>query len=64
MNVGYDGQLFFANRLDSTNSGTYYVHNQDAKSIFNIFSLGTDYSETTIGSIFPLPMDMQTKTAH
>jgi hypothetical protein len=55
MNVGYDGQLFFANQLDSTNAGTYYVHNQDAKSIFNIFSLGTDYSETTIGSIFPLP---------
>ena len=30
------------------------IHNKGIQSIFNIFSLGTEYSETLIGSLLPL----------
>lgn len=55
MSVGYTGQIFFTNQLKAENVGTYYVLNNNAKSIFNVFSLSTQYSETIIGSIIPLP---------
>jgi hypothetical protein len=55
MNKGYDGQIFLKDQFPKDKIGTYYVLNQNAKSIFNIFSLKTDYSETLIGSILPLP---------
>lgn len=55
MNKGYDGQIFLKDQFPKDKIGTYYVLNPNAKSIFNIFCLKTDYSETLIGSILPLP---------
>lgn len=55
MNKGYDGQIFLKDQFPKDKIGTYYVLNQNAKSIFNIFPLKTDYSETLIGAILPLP---------
>lgn len=55
MNKGYDGQIFLKDQFPKDKIGTYYVLNQNAKSIFNIFSLKTDYSDTLIGAILPLP---------
>lgn len=54
-NKGYDGQIFLKDQFPKDKIGTYYVLNQNAKSIFNIFSLKTDYSDTLIGAILPLP---------
>ena len=55
MNKGFDGQIFLRNQFEKEKIGTYYVLNEGAKSIFNIFSLVTEYSETLIGGILPLP---------
>ena len=51
----YEQQIFIRNQFSSDKVGTYYVLNPNSESIFNIFSLQTDYSETLIGSVIPLP---------
>jgi len=51
----YDGHIFLQDQFPKDKIGTFYVLNQNAKSIFNVFSLKTDYSETLIGAILPLP---------
>ncbi|CAI9678693.1 hypothetical protein HZQ11_13685 [Elizabethkingia anophelis] len=55
VNKGFDRQIFLKDQFSNNKIGTYYVFNDDAKSIFNIFSLRTEYSETLIGAILPLP---------
>jgi hypothetical protein len=50
-----DGHLMINNQFERNQVGTYYVHNSLSKSIFNIFSLKTDYSETLIGALLPFP---------
>lgn len=50
-----NGHLMINNQFQSNQIGTYYVCNKNAKSIFNIFSLKTDYSETLIGALMPFP---------
>ncbi|OWP85330.1 hypothetical protein [Flavobacterium davisii] len=55
MDAKPSGELFLSNQLQSENVGTYYVLNKNAKSIFNVFSLKTEYSETIVSSIIPLP---------
>lgn len=55
MDKGYSGQIFINNQFQRNQTGTYYVMNPNAKSIFNIFSLNTEYSETVIGAILPFP---------
>ena len=55
MNEGYDGQIFLKDQFPKDKEGMYYVLNQGAKSTFSIFSLKTEYSETLIGAILPLP---------
>ncbi len=50
-----NGHLMINNQFKSNQVGTYYVCNNNAKSIFNVFSLKTDYSETLIGALMPLP---------
>jgi len=55
MNEGYDGQIFLKDQFPKNKEGMYYVLNPGAKSTFSIFSLKTDYSETMIGAILPLP---------
>lgn len=56
-NVNYIGNqyIFLSKQLNNENSGTYYVMNKDAKSIFNVFPLKTEYSETMISSFIPSP---------
>jgi hypothetical protein len=46
---------FIKDQFTSDKVGTYYVHNKGAESIFNIFSLKTEYSETLIGGLLPVP---------
>lgn len=55
MNEGFDGQIFLKDQFPKDKEGIYYVLNPGAKSTFNIFSLKTNYSETLIGAILPLP---------
>lgn len=55
MDKGYKGQIFLKDQFPIDKIGTYYVININAKSIFNIFSLKTEYSETLVGAILPLP---------
>lgn len=55
VNAEYEKHLFIKNQFANDKIGTNYVMNNKAKSIFNIFSLKTEYSETLIGSILPLP---------
>ncbi len=55
MNEGFDGQIFLKDQFQKDKEGMYYVLNQGAKSTFSIFSLKTEYSETLIGAILPLP---------
>lgn len=55
MDNPYETQIFLSHQLQPGNVGTYYVNNPDAKSIFNVFSLKTKYSETIISSILPFP---------
>lgn len=50
-----DGHLMINNQFESDQIGTYYVENSSSKSIFNIFSLKTNYSETLIGALLPFP---------
>lgn len=50
----FEKHLFVTNQFSNDKIGTYYVLNSNAKAIFNIFSLKTDYSETLIGSILPM----------
>ncbi len=54
VNSKFEKFFFLKNQFTNDKVGTYYVLNQNAKSIFNIFSLKTDYSETLIGSIIPI----------
>jgi len=61
MDKGFSGQIFINNQFQNNQVGTYYVMNPNAKSIFNIFSLNTEYSETVIGAILPLPEKLQKK---
>lgn len=58
-----DGHLMINNQFEPHQIGTYYVLNQNAKSIFNIFSLKTNYSETLIGALLPFP-NMEPKQLH
>lgn len=46
---------FIKNQFSKDKIGNYYVHNQGIKSIFNIFLLKTEYSETLIGGLLPVP---------
>jgi hypothetical protein len=46
---------FIKDQFTNDKVGIYYVHNNGAQSIFNIFSLKTDYSETLIGGLLPVP---------
>ncbi len=55
MDKGYDGQIFLKDQFPKSKEGMYYVFNDGAKSTFNIFSLKTEFSETLIGAIFPMP---------
>lgn len=50
-----NGHLMINNQFKPSQVGTYYVCNKNAKSIFNVFSLKTDYSETLIGALMPFP---------
>lgn len=50
-----NGHLMISNQFQSNQVGTYYVCNKNAKSIFNVFSLKTNYSETLIGALMPFP---------
>jgi len=50
-----NGHLMINNQFQSSQVGTYYVINKNAKSIFNVFSLKTNYSETLIGALMPFP---------
>lgn len=49
------GHLFINNQFSPNQVGTYYVCNPNAKSILNVFTLKTEYSETVIGAIIPFP---------
>lgn len=51
----YPWTPFIKDQFTNDKIGTYYVHNKGAESIFNIFSLKTDYSETLIGGLLPIP---------
>ena len=51
----YSWKPFVKDQFTSDKIGTYYVHNKRAESIFNIFSLKTEYSETLIGGLLPIP---------
>lgn len=55
MNFGYTGHIFLSKQLEENNTGSYYVMNSGAKSIFNVFTLKTEYSETVISSFIPMP---------
>lgn len=55
MNVGYESHIFLSKQLEINNSGSYYVMNSGAKSIFNVFTLSTEYSQTVISSFIPMP---------
>lgn len=55
MNVGYESHIFLSKQLETNNSGSYYVMNSGAKSIFNVFTLSTEYSQTVISSFIPMP---------
>jgi hypothetical protein len=55
MEFGYTGHIFLSTQLEESNTGSYYVMNSGAKSIFNIFALKTEYSKTVISSFIPLP---------
>lgn len=50
----FSGHNFLGEQFKSSQLGTYYILNKEAKSIFNIFSLETQYSQTIIGNIFPI----------
>lgn len=63
MAVPYETQIFLSHQLQPENVGTHYVLNPGAKSIFNVFSLKTEYSETVISSILPLP-NLQPQQIH
>jgi hypothetical protein len=54
-NKYFDSQIFLKDQFLKDQIGTYYIVNQNAKSILNIFSLKTEYSEIIIGAILPLP---------
>ena len=58
-----EGNLILNQRIEAAQVGTYYVINPNAKSIFNIFSLKTEYSETIIGAFLPFP-NMSPQTLH
>jgi len=52
---------FIKDQFVSEQIGTYYVVNPTIKSILTVFSLKTDYSETVLASLLPVPghaMDM------
>lgn len=51
----YPWTPFIKNQFNRETIGTYYIHNKGAESIFNIFALRTEYSETLIGGLLPLP---------
>ena len=55
MNIGYESHIFLSKQLETNNSGSYYVMNTGAKSIFNVFTLSTEYSQTVISSFIPMP---------
>ena len=55
MNAGYESHIFLSKQLETNNSGSYYVMNTGAKSIFNVFTLSTEYSQTVISSFIPMP---------
>lgn len=55
MNAGYESHIFLSKQLETNNSGSYYVMNTGAKSIFNVFTLSTEYSHTVISSFIPMP---------
>ncbi len=50
-----NGHLMVNNQFTSEQTGTYYVCNYNAKSLLNVFSLKTNYSETIIGALLPFP---------
>ena len=51
----YPWTPFIKNQFNKNQIGTYYVHNKGTESIFNIFALRTEYSETLIGGLIPIP---------
>lgn len=53
INTKFEKHFFIIDQFTNDKVGTYYVLNPKAKSIFNVFSLKTEYSETLIGSIIP-----------
>lgn len=53
--VIYPWTPFIKDQFTNAQVCTYYVHNPGLKSIFNIFSLRTEYSETLIGGLLPVP---------
>lgn len=53
-NTPFSGHNFLGEQFKPSQIGTYYILNEEAKSIFNIFSLDTQYSQTIIGNIFPI----------
>ena len=54
-NAIFEKHIFLEDQFTNDKVGSYYVLNNKAKSIFNIFSLKTEYSETLIGSLLPFP---------
>ncbi|MGF7077716.1 hypothetical protein [Mucilaginibacter sp. UYCu711] len=53
--VIYPWNPFVKNPFTAANIGTYYVLNEDIKSILNVFRLKTGYSETIIGGFLHHP---------
>jgi len=51
----YPWTPFIKDQFTNQQVGTYYVLNQGSESIFNIFALRTEYSETIIGGLIPVP---------
>lgn len=46
---------FIKDQFQSESVGTYYVHNSGIESVLNVFSLKTEYSNTVIAGLLPIP---------
>lgn len=53
--IRYPWTPFIKDQFASEHTGTYYIHNPGVRSIMNVFSLRTEYSETIIAGSLPLP---------
>ena len=54
LNYKFGTNIFVKNQFNRDQIGTHYINNLSVRALLNIFSLKTKYSETLIGSIFPM----------